>query len=243
MSDGEDLLREADANQARASDPAASAWVSANAGTGKTEVLVKRSLRLLLAGSGPESILCLTYTKTAAAEMQNRLLKELAAGPPWPSRVHDKLAALMRCRRGSEDYRRAAPICTRARRRGGLKIYTIHGFCERLLQRFPLEAAGLAAFRRARRARSRRFAPRCLRRRDDAGRRRERQRARQRRSRRSSRSPPKTISAKSSTTCCASATRSSALSAHHGGEPEWPEAERQALKRLFGVADERRGGA
>ncbi|MGH6833555.1 MAG: UvrD-helicase domain-containing protein, partial [Methyloceanibacter sp.] len=68
------LPPEADRNQARASDPSASAWVSANAGTGKTEVLVRRSLRLLLAGFKPESILCLTYTKTAAAEMQNRLL-------------------------------------------------------------------------------------------------------------------------------------------------------------------------
>src|SRR5512135_1580717 len=73
------LPEEADRNQARASDPSASAWVSANAGTGKTEVLVKRVQRLLLAGFKPESILCLTYTKTAAAEMQNRLLKDLAA--------------------------------------------------------------------------------------------------------------------------------------------------------------------
>ncbi len=72
------LPPEADANQARASDPSASAWVSANAGTGKTAVLVKRVLRLLLAGSKPESILCLTYTKTAAAEMQNRLLERLS---------------------------------------------------------------------------------------------------------------------------------------------------------------------
>ena len=72
------LPPEADRNQARASDPSASAWVSANAGTGKTEVLVRRCLRLLLAGFRPESILCLTYTKTAAAEMQNRLLKVLA---------------------------------------------------------------------------------------------------------------------------------------------------------------------
>ena len=78
-------LMAADANQARASDPSASAWVSANAGTGKTEVLVKRALRLLLAGSPPERILCLTYTKTAAAEMQNRLLKELAAWATTPT--------------------------------------------------------------------------------------------------------------------------------------------------------------
>ena len=75
----EPLPHAADANQARASDPAASSWVSANAGTGKTEVLVRRVLRLLLAGSEPQRVLCLTYTKMAAAEMQNRLLGELAA--------------------------------------------------------------------------------------------------------------------------------------------------------------------
>ena len=73
------LPHAADANQARASDPAASSWVSANAGTGKTEVLVRRVLRLLLAGSEPQHVLCLTYTKMAAAEMQNRLLGELAS--------------------------------------------------------------------------------------------------------------------------------------------------------------------
>ena len=60
-----------DENQARASDPDASAWVSANAGTGKTAVLVRRVLRLLLAGVEPERILCLTYTKNAAAEMES----------------------------------------------------------------------------------------------------------------------------------------------------------------------------
>ena len=90
------LPEEADRNQARASDPSASAWVSANAGTGKTGVLVKRALRLLLAGFRPESILCLTYTKTAAAEMQNRLLKVLGE---WATiedaKLHDALSALM----------------------------------------------------------------------------------------------------------------------------------------------------
>ena len=91
------LPPEADANQARASDPSASAWVSANAGTGKTEVLVRRCLRLLLADFEPESILCLTYTKTAAAEMQNRLLKVLGE---WATiedaKLHEALSALMR---------------------------------------------------------------------------------------------------------------------------------------------------
>ncbi|ODS01754.1 hypothetical protein AUC69_05810 [Methyloceanibacter superfactus] len=138
-----DLLHEADANQARASDPNASAWVSANAGTGKTEVLVKRSLRLLLDGARPESILCLTYTKTAAAEMQNRLLKDLAAWATMPdAKLHEALTKLMGRPPADKDLREARRLFARAlEARGGLKIHTIHGFCERLLQRFPLESA------------------------------------------------------------------------------------------------------
>jgi ATP-dependent helicase/nuclease subunit A len=136
------LPHETDKNQARASDPAASAWVSANAGTGKTEVLVRRSLRLLLAGFRPESILCLTYTKTAAAEMQNRLLKELADWATIPAEtLREKLSALMGHAPAEEDLRIARRLFARAlEAKGGLKIHTIHGFCERLLQRFPLEA-------------------------------------------------------------------------------------------------------
>ncbi|HUU66868.1 MAG TPA: double-strand break repair helicase AddA [Methyloceanibacter sp.] len=137
-----DLLHTADANQARASDPAASAWVSANAGTGKTEVLVKRTLRLLLDGARPESVLCLTYTKTAAAEMQNRLLKDLASWATMPAaKLHEALAKLMWRKPEDEDLRGARRLFARAlEARGGLKIHTIHGFCERLLQRFPLES-------------------------------------------------------------------------------------------------------
>jgi ATP-dependent helicase/nuclease subunit A len=136
------LPPEADANQRRASDPSASAWVSASAGTGKTEVLVKRVLRLLLDGSSPESILCLTYTKTAAAEMQNRLLSELAA---WATDkrecLTEKLSALSGHPPDAKALRLARQLFARALdAKGGLKIHTIHGFCERLLQRFPLEA-------------------------------------------------------------------------------------------------------
>src|SRR5690606_28654086 len=65
-------------NQARAADPAWSIWVSANAGSGKTFVLTRRVLRLLLAGVEPQAILCLTYTKAAAAEMRRRVAHELA---------------------------------------------------------------------------------------------------------------------------------------------------------------------
>lgn len=142
MSAIETLMQEADANQARASDPSASAWVSANAGTGKTAVLVKRALRLLLAGSKPESILCLTYTKTAAAEMQNRLLGELAA---WATMAEDELRERLMALTGGAPDNEAIDLARRLfakalEARGGLKIHTIHGFCERLLQRFPLEA-------------------------------------------------------------------------------------------------------
>ena len=136
------LPPEADRNQALASDPSASAWVSANAGTGKTAVLVKRSLRLLLAGFKPESILCLTYTKTAAAEMQNRLLKVLGE---WATigdaELRGELSALMRRAPDDKELRIARRLFARAlEAKGGLKIHTIHGFCERLLQRFPLES-------------------------------------------------------------------------------------------------------
>jgi ATP-dependent helicase/nuclease subunit A len=142
MNESLDLLHVADANQARASDPEACAWVSANAGTGKTAVLVKRALRLLLAEAQPEGILCLTYTKTTAAEMQNRLLAELAkwATAPKPD-LREALTALLQRGPKARELRLARRLFARAlEARGGLKIHTIHGFCERLLQRFPLEA-------------------------------------------------------------------------------------------------------
>ena len=131
-----------DKNQSLASDPDASAWVSANAGTGKTAVLVRRVLRLLLAGVKPERILCLTYTKNAAAEMENRLLKELAN---WATDSTEGLRKRIEALTGAAS---KPDLIDRARRlfartleaKGGLKIYTIHGFCERILQRFPLEA-------------------------------------------------------------------------------------------------------
>ena len=72
-------MNEAVAAQIRAARPTASSWVSANAGSGKTRVLTDRVARLLLAGTEPQRILCLTYTKAAAAEMQNRLFRTLGA--------------------------------------------------------------------------------------------------------------------------------------------------------------------
>jgi ATP-dependent helicase/nuclease subunit A len=133
----------ASARQVEAADPAASTWLSANAGSGKTRVLTDRVARLLLGGVAPERILCLTYTKAAAGEMQNRLFARLGA---WSmldeARLRDELAALgVEDSPDTETLARARRLFARAiETPGGLKIQTIHSFCAGLLRRFPLEA-------------------------------------------------------------------------------------------------------
>ena len=130
------------AQQALASDPARSAWVSANAGSGKTHVLTQRVVRLLLAGARPASILCLTYTKAAASEMSNRVFERLAE---WATLPDDDLATRIGEIEGEAPDRpkllQARQLFARALETpGGLKIQTIHAFCEALLHQFPLEA-------------------------------------------------------------------------------------------------------
>ncbi len=128
--------------QHKASDPAASVWVGASAGTGKTKVLTDRVLRLLLGGTAPERILCLTFTRAAAAEMALRITRELAR---WTVADDEALAGTLAALTGARP-RRAT--LDRARRLfaavldvpDGLKIQTIHAFCQSLLRRFPLEA-------------------------------------------------------------------------------------------------------
>ena len=128
--------------QARASDPGNSVWVSANAGSGKTHVLAQRVIRLLLDGTPPAKILCLTYTRAAAANMANRVFADLA---DW-TLLDD--ATLARRLAAIDGRRPSAARLARARRLyataletpGGLKIQTIHAFCEAVLQQFPLEA-------------------------------------------------------------------------------------------------------
>ena len=136
------IRQETDANQARAADPSACVWVSANAGTGKTSVLVRRMLRLLLTGTPPERILCLTYTKTAAAEMENRLFQMLESWATLPAGDLSKsLEELEGAPPGDHALREARQLFARTlETSGGLKIHTIHAFCQRLLNRFPLEA-------------------------------------------------------------------------------------------------------
>src|SRR5580692_6391319 len=125
--------------QVRASDPAASVFVAANAGSGKTSTLVKRVARLLLRGARPEAILCVTYTKAAAAEMQRRLFRELGAWAVMEDA--DLRETLLKLEESGRDLPRARALFARALETpGGIKITTIHAFCEKLLRRFPLEA-------------------------------------------------------------------------------------------------------
>ena len=126
----------------RAAKPDASIWVGANAGSGKTYILVVRLVRLLLAGVPPENLLCLTYTRNAAAEMQNRLFKLLA---DWALLDDEKLStaitSLLHIEPSRENILQARILFARALETpGGLKVQTIHAFCESLLRRFPLEA-------------------------------------------------------------------------------------------------------
>ncbi|WP_424941414.1 double-strand break repair helicase AddA [Aliiroseovarius sp. S253] len=126
--------------QIRAADPTASTWLSANAGSGKTRVLTDRVARLLLDGVSPQNILCLTYTKAAASEMQNRLFLRLGE---WAMKDDDSLTkALAELGvEGARDLSLARQLFARAiETPGGLKIQTIHAYCASLLRRFPTEA-------------------------------------------------------------------------------------------------------
>ena len=128
--------------QSLASDPVSSAWVSANAGSGKTHVLTQRVIRLLLSGCRPSSILCLTYTKAAASEMSNRVFQRLAE---WAVLSDEELRRRIAAIEGHEPdllkLAEARRLFAKALETpGGLKIQTIHAFCEALLHQFPLEA-------------------------------------------------------------------------------------------------------
>jgi len=128
-----------------AADPKRSAWVSANAGAGKTHTLANRVTRLLLAGAKPERILCLTYTKAAAAEMAGRLFARLGE---WAmlddAALRGKIAEIGAV---ADDLAAARRLFAQALETpGGLKIQTIHSFCQYLLSRFPLEADVPASF-------------------------------------------------------------------------------------------------
>jgi ATP-dependent helicase/nuclease subunit A len=134
--------------QRQALNPSATIWVTASAGSGKTKVLTDRLLSLMLSGTPPERILCLTFTKAAAAEMATRLEVRLKA---WALADETGIDSDLRDLNLSP----SPALCLRARTLfhqfldtpGGFKIQTLHGFCQSLLSRFPLEAGVSPHFR------------------------------------------------------------------------------------------------
>jgi len=135
--------------QRKAANPAKSVWVAASAGSGKTRVLSNRVLNLLLGGTEPSKILCLTFTKAAAAEMENRIAARLSR---WVSLSDEELTDEINDLGG---YPADEEVKKRARQlfasmldtKGGMKIMTIHSFCQTLLKRFPTEAGVLPNFK------------------------------------------------------------------------------------------------
>ena len=129
-----------------ASDPEISAWVAANAGAGKTYTLANRVARLLLADAEPQKILCLTFTKAAAAEMQDRLFQQLGKWSMLPDEeLRDAIIAI------GGDALAYLPLARRLfaaalETPGGLKVLTLHAFCQIVLSRFPIEAGIPPAF-------------------------------------------------------------------------------------------------
>ena len=128
--------------QREAADVEASVWVAASAGTGKTKVLTDRVLALMLAGSAPSRILCLTFTKAAAAEMANRLNDRLSQWTTIPDGdLAQELAALTGTMPDKAMLDHARRLFARVLDApGGMRIETIHAFCQSLLRRFPIEA-------------------------------------------------------------------------------------------------------
>lgn len=135
--------------QDRATDPEALIWVNANAGTGKTTVLTTRVLKLLLTGTRPSKILCLTYTKAAASEMQNRIIDRLRH---WVTLEHSALSNDIQTLTGTKPsnimMQHARGLFIEVLESAeGLNVQTIHSFAQSLLRRFPIEAGISPYFR------------------------------------------------------------------------------------------------
>jgi ATP-dependent helicase/nuclease subunit A len=145
-------LEKATNAQRMAADPSGTRLAAANAGSGKTRVLVNRVSRILLGGTDPQDILCLTYTKAAASEMQQRLFETLGG---WSVLEPEPLRAALTQLFGQPpetlnppvDFSKARELFAKALETPeGLKVQTIHAFCERILSRFPIEAGILPGF-------------------------------------------------------------------------------------------------
>lgn len=148
--DSDDLSQKANAKQRMAADPMHSVWVGASAGTGKTKVLTDRVLRLLLPRPGleadsataPDKILCITFTKAAAAEMAERISKKLGQWAIMSDPdLSDDLAKLLDMVPNDITMTAARQLFAKVVDvAGGMKIMTIHSFCQSVLKRFPVEA-------------------------------------------------------------------------------------------------------
>ena len=143
----EDRGKIATQQQRFAANPKLSVWVEASAGTGKTKVLSDRVLRLLLNGVKPIKLLCLTYTKAAAVEMKTRIAERLSkwsviADEKLEKNLYDLLGKDIKSKELLEKYKKIARtlFATLLDTPGGIKIQTIHSFCQETLKRFPLEA-------------------------------------------------------------------------------------------------------
>ncbi|MBA4747165.1 MAG: double-strand break repair helicase AddA [Sphingopyxis sp.] len=147
---GHDILKNLDAAQLAAVDPAAHVWLNASAGTGKTQVLSARVLRLLLLGTSPDAILCITFTKAGAAEMAHRIHERLAL---WVGCKDEELRTDLQAigldglDRELQAYSRTLFARVIDSPAGAIRVQTIHSFCQSLLASFPFEADVLPGFR------------------------------------------------------------------------------------------------
>ncbi|MDY0029758.1 MAG: double-strand break repair helicase AddA [Pseudobdellovibrionaceae bacterium] len=142
--------------QKRATVPEHDVWVAASAGSGKTKVLTDRVLRLLLPdpdgrweGTEPHRILCITFTKAAAALMANRIQNKLGE---WTTKdeaeLRKELAGLLDAPPTEDMIKAARQLFSKVLDTpGGLSIMTIHSFCQSTLARFPLESGLTPGFR------------------------------------------------------------------------------------------------
>src|SRR5215475_2839949 len=148
MSPARQIPDAATARQIAAADPERSVFVAANAGSGKTHVLVQRVINLLLRGEDPAKILCITFTKAAAANMATRVFDTLAE---WTALDDNALDEKIRLATGKAPDTAQRAIARRLfanalETPGGLKVQTIHAFCTHLLHQFPFEADVAACF-------------------------------------------------------------------------------------------------
>jgi len=143
----EDIPQVVRERQNDVSNPEVSAWVAANAGSGKTHVLAQRVINLLLKGVEPEKILCITFTKAAAANMAKRVFDTLGDWTKLGDEALDKAIRSSGIATGAATRTLARRLFARALETpGGLKVQTIHAFCTQLLYQFPFEANVAARF-------------------------------------------------------------------------------------------------